>query len=78
MKKIKFEQILLIIIAVVYLLESYLLAGLFTNPLLLIVTLAVGLIALIISLIKKQYKWAIIDLLICLVCSAVAAYLYSL
>lgn len=76
MKKIKFEQILLMIVAALYLLESIFIAGMFTNLPLLIATLTVGLIAVIKSLINKQNKWAIIDLLICLVCSGVGTYLY--
>lgn len=78
MKKIKFEQILLMIVAALYLLESIFIAGMFTNLPLLIATLAVGLIAVIKSLINKQNKWVIIDLVICLVCFGVATYLYLL
>ena len=75
-KKVGFEQILLMIIAGVYLLESYFISGMFTNLPLLIVTLAIGLFAIIKSSIQKQSKWVILDLIVCLICAVVAAFLY--
>ena len=78
MKKIPFEQWILIIVAIIYLLESIILAGLFTNILLFGITFVVGVVATVVSIIKKQYKWAIIDVLICLFCSGLDYYLYSL
>ena len=78
MRKIPFEQWALIIVTVIYLLESIILAGLFTNILLFGITFVVGVVVAIVSIIKKQYKWAIIDVLICLFCSGLVYYLYSL
>lgn len=78
MKKIPLEQWILIIVAIIYLLESIILAGLFTNILLFGITFVIGVITTIVSIIKKQYKWAIIDVIICLFCSGLVYYLYSL
>ena len=77
-KKVIFEQILLMIFAALYLIESIFLRGLFTNLPLVMATLVIGIIVIIVSLVKKQYKWAFLDLLICLVCFGIAVYLYSL
>lgn len=78
MKKMPLEQRIFFIVAILYLLESVLLAGLFTNILLLITTLVVGIVAIVISVIKKQWKLAFLDLVTCLLCSGIAVYLYSL
>lgn len=72
MKKIKFEQLLLIISAGIYLLETFFIAGMFTNIILYFITLALGVIALIKSSIGREYKWMAINLLICLLCSGIA------
>lgn len=78
MKKMPLEQSIFFIVAVLYLLECLILAGLFTNILLLIALLIVGIIAIVISAIKKQWKWLFLDLVTCLVCSGISLYLYSL
>ncbi len=78
MKKVPFEQWILISLAVIYLLESIILAGLFTNILLFGMMLIVGIVVTIVAILKKRYKWAIIDVLICLLCSGVVYYLYTL
>ena len=78
MKKMSLEQWIFFIVAILYLLESILLAGLFTNILLLFATLVAGVIVIVISIIKKQWNWAFFDLVTCLVCSGIAVYLYSL
>ena len=78
MKKRLLEQWIFFIMAILYLLESILSRNLFANVLLLMVTLVVGLIIIIISVIKKQWKWAFFDLVTCLACSGIAVYLYSL
>ncbi|CUN16215.1 hypothetical protein [Turicibacter sanguinis] len=78
MKKMSLEQWIFFIVAILYLLESILLAGLFTNILLLFATLVAGVIVIIISIIKKQWNWAFFDLVTCLACSGIAVYLYSL
>ncbi len=56
MKKMPLEQRIFFIVAILYLLESVLLAGLFTNILLLMTTLVVGIVAIVISVIKKQWN----------------------
>ena len=78
MKKMSLEQWIFFIVAILYLLESILLAGLFTNILLLFATLVAGVIVIVISIIKKQWNWAFFDLVTCLACSGIAIYLYSL
>ncbi|MFR5114002.1 hypothetical protein [Turicibacter sanguinis] len=78
MKKMSLEQWIFFIVAILYLLESILLAGLFTNILLLFATLVAGVIVIVISIIKKQWNWAFFDLVTCLACSGIAVYLYSL
>ncbi|EFF65136.1 hypothetical protein [Turicibacter sanguinis] len=78
MKKVPLAQWIFFIVAILYLLESILLAGLFTNILLLFATLVAGVIVIIISIIKKQWNWAFFDLVTCLACSGIAVYLYSL
>lgn len=78
MKKMPLMQLIFLIVSVLYLLESILLAGLFSNILLLIVTLVVGISVIVTSVVKKQWKFAFLDLVICLVCSGIAFYLYSL
>ena len=78
MKKMSLEQWIFFIVAILYLLESILLAGLFTNILLLFSTLVAGVIVIVISIIKKQWNWAFFDLVTCLACSGIAVYLYSL
>ena len=78
MKKVPLAQWIFFIVAILYLLESILSRNLFANVLLLMVTLVVGLIIIIISVIKKQWKWAFFDLVACLLCSGIGLYLYSL
>lgn len=78
MKKVPLAQWIFFIVAIFYLLESILLAGLFTNILLLFATLVAGVIVIVISIIKKQWKWAFFDLVACLLCSGIGLYLYSL
>ncbi len=78
MRKIPFEQWVLIIVTVIYLLESIFLRGLFSNILLFGMTLIVGIVVAIVAIFKKRYKWAIIDLVICLLCFGLVCYLYSL
>lgn len=67
-KLIKVSQILLFIVAILYLLESIFIRGLFTNVYLLVGVGIFGLIAAIVSLVKKEYKLLILDVAICLVC----------
>ena len=76
MKKIPFEQLALIIVAGLYVLESILLGGLFTNLLLFGMTVIIGIVATVMSIAKHSYKWAIIDVVTCLACSGIFYYLY--
>lgn len=78
MKKVPLAQWIFFVIAVLYILESIFLAGLFTNILICMATLVVGFIVIVVSVIKKQWKWVFLDLVICLVCSGIAVYLHSL
>ena len=76
MKKIPFEQWALIIVAGLYLLETILIGGLFTNLLLFGMTLMIGVITTVIAIVKQRYQWALIDVFICLLCSGIVYYLY--
>ena len=67
-KSIQISQILLFSLAILYLLESIFIRGLFTNVYLLVGVGIFGLIAAIVSLVKKEYKLLILDVAICLVC----------
>ena len=59
-----------------YFLESIFLAGLFSNLLLFAMTLMVGIVTTVIAIVKQRYRWALIDVFICLLCSVVVYYLY--
>ena len=76
MKKIPFEQWALIIVAGLYLLETILIGGLFTNLLLFGMTVIIGIVATVIAISKQRYQWALIDVFTCLVCSGIVYYLY--
>ena len=76
MKKIPSEQWALIIVAGLYLLESIIIGGLFSNVLLFGMTLIIGIVTIVRAIVKQHYKWAIIDAFICLLCSGIAYYLY--
>ena len=65
---------ILFIITGLYILESILIMGLFTNPLLALINIIVALIALVIAIIKKESKLALIDLVILLGTSAILTY----
>ena len=77
MKKIPSEQWALIIVAGLYLLESIFIGGLFSNLLLFGMTLIIGIVAIVIAIVKQRYQWALIDVLICLLCSGFVYYLYG-
>ncbi len=77
-KNIPLVQWPLMVATVIYLLESLMVAGLFSNLLLFSIAFFIGIGTAIISIIKKQYQWAIIDGIICLLCSGLVCYLYSL
>ena len=75
---IKITQIILFITTALYLLESIFLAGLFTNIMLAALNLLVSAICIIISLIKKEYKLTIIDLVLAIITIVIFMYLTSL
>ena len=75
---IKITQIILFITTALYLLESIFLAGLFTNIILAALNLLVSAICIIISLIKKEYKLTIIDLVLAIITIVIFMYLTSL
>ena len=77
-KLVKIMHIILFVITALYLLESIFLRGLFTNPLIALVNIIVAIIAMVISIIKKEKKLAIIDLSILIVVSAILTYLMNL
>ena len=73
---IKITQIILFITTALYLLESIFLAGLFTNIILATINIVVSIICIIISLIKNEYKLAIIDLVLAAITLALFIYFY--
>lgn len=75
---IKFSQIILFITTILYILESIFLSGLFTNIMLATLNLIVGIICIIISLVKKEYKLTIIDLVLTAITIAIFMYLTAL
>ena len=75
---IKISQIILFITTALYILESIFLAGLFTNIMLATLNLLVSIICIIISLVKKEYKLTIIDLLLAAITIAIFMYLAAL
>ena len=75
---IKISQIILFITTILYILESIFLSGLFTNIMLATLNLIVGIICIIISLVKKEYKLTIIDLVLTAITIAIFMYLTAL
>lgn len=61
---IKVMQIILFITTAAYMIESMFLRGLFTNVLLACINIIFSVVVFIVSLIKKEYKLAIIDCVI--------------
>lgn len=77
-KLIKIMHIILFIITGLYLLESIFIRGLFTNPMLACINIILSIITLIIAIIKKENKLAIIDLSILLGTLAIFIYMINL
>ena len=75
---IKISQTILFITTILYILESIFLSGLFTNIMLATLNLIVGIICIIISLVKKEYKITIIDLVLTAITMAIFMYLTAL
>lgn len=67
-KLVEVTQILLYVMGILYLLESIFIRGMFTNVFILAGVVIFGVIAAIASFFKKEYKLAILDIVICLVC----------
>lgn len=72
---IKTMHIILFIITTMYILESIFIRGLFTNVMLACINIASSIVTLITSLIKKEYKLAIIDFVIFSLISLIFIYL---
>lgn len=75
---IKIMHIILFIVTGLYLIESLFLRGLFTNALIAIINIILGIITIIISIVKKEKILAIIDLAIIIVVSGIFIYLMNL
>ena len=75
---IKIIHIILFIVTGLYLIESLFLRGLFTNTLIAIINIILGIITIIISIVKKEKILAIIDLAIIIVVSGIFIYLMNL
>lgn len=77
-KLAKVIHTILFVITGLYLLETILIAGLFSNILLACINIIVGIVALIIAIIKNESKLALIDLAIILGTSAIFIFLMQL
>ena len=75
---IKIMHIILFIVKGLYLIESLFLRGLFTNTIIAIINIILGIITIIISIVKKEKILAIIDLAIIIVVSGIFIYLMNL
>ena len=75
---IKIMHIILFVVTGLYLIESLFLRGLFTNTLIAIINIILGIITIIISIVKKEKILAIIDLAIIIVVSGIFIYLMNL
>ena len=75
---IKIMHIILFIVTGLYLIESLFLRGLFTNTLIAIINIILGILTIIITIIKKEKILAIIDLAIIIVVSGIFIYLMNL
>ena len=75
---IKIMHIILFIVTGLYLIESLFLRGLFTNTLIAIINIILGIITIIISIVQKEKILAIIDLAIIIVVSGIFIYLMNL
>ncbi len=78
MKEIRTEQLLLLIASVFYILDISFLGGRMADVGSFLVATVLGVIALISAMIQAQYKWMIVDGLICLFCTGIAIYLVGM
>lgn len=72
---IKIIHIILTISTTLYILESIFVRGLFTNVILACINIVLSIVALIASLIKKEYKLVVIDFIIFSLISSIFIYL---
>ena len=72
---IKITHIILFIITGMYILESLFIRGLFSNIILACINIVLSTVVLVISVIKKEYKLAIIDVVILSLTSLILIYL---
>ena len=77
-KLVKIMHTILFIITGLYLLETILFTGLFTNIILAFTNIIVSIITLVIAIIKKESKLALIDLAILLGTSVIFTYVINL
>lgn len=75
---VKITQITLFITTILYILESIFVAGLFTNVMLAVLNFIISAICIIITIIKKEYKLTIIDLILAAITLSIFMYLTSL
>lgn len=67
-KLIELTQVSLFLMVTLYLLESIFIRGMFSNIFILFGVGICGVITILVSLFKKEYKLIILDFVICLVC----------
>lgn len=72
---IKIIHIILFIITTLYILECIFIRGLFTNAMLAWINIVLSVVTFMISLIKKEYKLAVIDFTIFSLISSIFIYL---
>ena len=72
---IKVIHILLYVVTILYILETIFIRGMFTNFMIAGIDIVLGIIAFIISLIKKEYNLAIVDFIIFTLVSGAVIYL---
>ena len=74
-KVIKIIQIVLLIITLLYILETMFIRGMFTNIMLGCINIILAFIAAVISLVKKEFKLLITDLVIFISIFLIVVYL---
>lgn len=75
MKEMRTEQLLLLVASIFYLLEIIVVGGRMINVGSFLVAIILGGIALISAILHAQYKWMLVDLLICLLCAGVTIFI---
>lgn len=77
-KAIKMLHYILFVITAMYILECIFIRGLFTNVILACINIVLSIVVLVISLIKKEYKLAIIDFAILSLISLIFIFLINM